>query len=600
MAVLFSNNASTTLSAGVGNSATSITVADGSVFPAISGSDYFYVTLEVDSDSDLKEIVKCTARSGNTLTIVRAQDGTSARTFSTADKCELRLTAAGLNDVATQADTDTTYSIGDGGLTQNNFTDALKTKLDGTEASADVTDTTNVTAAGALMDSEVTNLAQVKAFDSSDYATAAQADQTVSLTGAGTTTISGTYPNFTITGAGTTYTAGTGITLTGTEFQLTDTNAKLNASDYTAADVLTKIKTVDGSGSGLDADTLDGVQASGFISTSVTQPSNIAIRNVSPTVYLRDTDHNSAMLHCNSDIFYVLRGGDDTTTWTQVNGQWPLQINLTNNASTFGGDITAVTGNYSTSASQNTFTTPSGNIQLGPMNSAYAHIYTDRPSFYFNKELKVLGSSVYHSGNSGIAVKGNLDMASDSTTSARYVNLPRGGGITFYGNGSVSHSITSRNSSGTVTDDLFMQSYGGIFLGLDSNNNNSSSADFKIVTNGNSTARLTFSGENYGLTVSGNVTAYSDARLKENVELIPDALEKVRRLRGVTFTRNDHKDTERRHVGVIAQEVEAVLPEAVWDGEDGIKNVAYGNMVGLLIEAVKELKAEVEELKGNA
>ncbi|MBT8449413.1 MAG: hypothetical protein KJO69_06965 [Gammaproteobacteria bacterium] len=136
MSVLFSNNASTTLSAGVGDSATSITVADGSVFPAISGSDYVYLTLEVDSDPDLKEIVKCTARSGNTLTIVRAQDGTSARTFSTADKCELRLTAAGLNDVATQADTDTTYSVGDGGLTQNNFTDALKTKLDGIEASA--------------------------------------------------------------------------------------------------------------------------------------------------------------------------------------------------------------------------------------------------------------------------------------------------------------------------------------------------------------------------------------------------------------------------------------------------------------------------------
>jgi len=519
-------------------------------------------------------------------------------------------------------------------------TAAQGTKVDGIEAGADVTDTTNVTAAGALMDSEVTNLAQVKAFDSADYATAAQGtkvdgieasadvtdttnvvaalsagtgislsnggvvgntspDQTVVLTGAGTTTISGTYPNFTITGAGTTYTAGTGLTLTGTEFQLTDTNAKLNASDYTAADVLTKIKTVDGSGSGLDADTLDGVEASGFITTSTAQPSQIAIRNGSPTIYLRDTDHNSAMLHCNSDIFYVLRGGDDTTTWTQVNGQWPLQINLTNNASTFGGDITAVTGNYSTSASQNTFTTPSGNIQLGPMNTSYAHIYTDRPSFYFNKELKVLGSSVYHSGNSGIAVKGNLDMASDSTTSTRYVNLPRGGGITFYGNGSVDHSITSRNSSGTATDDLFMQSYGGIFLGLDSNNNNSSSADFKIVTNGNSTARLTFSGENYGLNVSGNVTAYSDARLKENVELIPDALEKVRRLRGVTFTRNDHKDTERRHVGVIAQEVEAVLPEAVSDGEDGIKNVAYGNMVGLLIEAVKELKAEIDELKGG-
>ncbi len=71
-------------------------------------------------------------------------------------------------------DTNTTYSVGDGGLTEINFTSALNTKLSGIEAGADVTDTANVTAAGALMDSEVTNLAQVKSFDSSDYATAAQ------------------------------------------------------------------------------------------------------------------------------------------------------------------------------------------------------------------------------------------------------------------------------------------------------------------------------------------------------------------------------------------------------------------------------------------
>ena len=157
MSVLFSNSASTTLSAGVGDSATSITVADGSVFPAITGSDYFYLTLEVDSDPELKEIVKCTARSGNTLTIARGQDSTSARTFSTADKAQLRLTAAGLNDVATQADTDTTYSVQDGELSENNFTNADHTKLDGIEASAtaDQTDAEIRTAVEAATDSNV-------------------------------------------------------------------------------------------------------------------------------------------------------------------------------------------------------------------------------------------------------------------------------------------------------------------------------------------------------------------------------------------------------------------------------------------------------------
>ena len=136
MAVVFSNNAATTLAASVTSSATSITVQDGSVFPTLNGSDYTYITLE-DLSGDT-EIVKLTARSGNTLTVVRAQDGTSARAFSNASKCELRLTAALLNEVAAQADTDTntTYSVQDGELSENNFTDADHSKLDGIATSA--------------------------------------------------------------------------------------------------------------------------------------------------------------------------------------------------------------------------------------------------------------------------------------------------------------------------------------------------------------------------------------------------------------------------------------------------------------------------------
>lgn len=101
------------------------------------------------------------------------------------------------------------------------------------------------------------------------------------------------------------------------------------------------------------------------------------------------------------------------------------------------------------------------------------------------------------------------------------------------------------------------------------------------------------------MTAAGNVTAYSDIRLKENIEVIPNALEKVKQIRGVTFTRNDQDDKELRHTGVIAQEVEKVLPEVISEDNLGIKNVAYGNMVGLLIEAVKELKQEVDDLKAQ-
>ena len=110
MPVQLKNNATTTLSAAVTTTATSITVADGSVFPTLSGSNYTYATLEDNSSN--REIVKVTAISTNTLTVVRAQDNTTARAFSSGDKCELRINAALLNDIAEQADTGTTVIAG--------------------------------------------------------------------------------------------------------------------------------------------------------------------------------------------------------------------------------------------------------------------------------------------------------------------------------------------------------------------------------------------------------------------------------------------------------------------------------------------------------
>jgi hypothetical protein len=99
------------------------------------------------------------------------------------------------------------------------------------------------------------------------------------------------------------------------------------------------------------------------------------------------------------------------------------------------------------------------------------------------------------------------------------------------------------------------------------------------------------------MTVAGNVTAYSDIRLKENIRIIDNAIEKVKGIRGVYFTRNDQEDKVKVHTGVIAQEVELVLPEVVSEDNEGKKNVAYGNMVGLLIEAIKEQQLQIEELK---
>jgi hypothetical protein len=98
------------------------------------------------------------------------------------------------------------------------------------------------------------------------------------------------------------------------------------------------------------------------------------------------------------------------------------------------------------------------------------------------------------------------------------------------------------------------------------------------------------------IVAAGNVTAYSDIRIKANVETIPNALDKLDQIRGVTYTRTDLDDKDHRYAGVIAQEIEAVLPEAVRD-LGNIKAVDYNATIALLIEAVKELSLKVKTLE---
>ena len=104
---------------------------------------------------------------------------------------------------------------------------------------------------------------------------------------------------------------------------------------------------------------------------------------------------------------------------------------------------------------------------------------------------------------------------------------------------------------------------------------------FKLCVNGDIYAR-------------SDIIAFSDSRVKTNLQVIPDALEKVKSLNGYTFERLDMPE-KRRFAGVIAQEVRAVLPEVIHETNDGFYNVAYGNMISLLIEAIKELSGKVDK-----
>ena len=88
--------------------------------------------------------------------------------------------------------------------------------------------------------------------------------------------------------------------------------------------------------------------------------------------------------------------------------------------------------------------------------------------------------------------------------------------------------------------------------------------------------------------------------MKDNVTLIEEALHKVSQIRGVEFDWNDKQEIYTGHdTGIIAQDVQKVLPEVIEEREDGFLAVKYEKMIGLLVEAIKELKSELDELKSS-
>jgi hypothetical protein len=126
-------------------------------------------------------------------------------------------------------------------------------------------------------------------------------------------------------------------------------------------------------------------------------------------------------------------------------------------------------------------------------------------------------------------------------------------------------------------------------------------ADKNLIINSGSTGKIQFSSTNGNIVTVGDITAFgtvSDRNRKENIVKIENALDKVSQISGYTF---NYLGDDTPMTGVIAQELEEVLPEVVYETEmpDGTqsKAVRHGNIVGLLIESIKELKAEIEELK---
>lgn len=343
-------------------------------------------------------------------------------------------------------------------------------------------------------------------------------------------------------------------------FATTVTNqiaTKLDATAYTAADILAKLLTVDGIGSLLDADLLDGKQGSEYSLvghahawTEITdKPLTFA-----PSVH----DHNS--LYYQKSEFAL-----EATANTPVIRDASADVKARLFRSTYTSTNATIAAIYTTQNLLGTdFVRPSTPAQV---KSALAITPADigaLPAGAKAVDANLLdgidSSQFLRSDVADIKSAGNLTM-NDNV----YLNFGTGNDAEFFCNGT--HMYIDLNTG-----------IGNLYIRDDA------------------TTRFTFDDAGH-FTATGNITAYSDSRVKENIEVIPDALEKVLALSGYTFDRTDNPKLGRQ-TGVIAQEVLEVLPEAVQQQEDtGHYAVAYGNMVGLLIEAIKEQQVQIDELK---
>ena len=178
---------------------------------------------------------------------------------------------------------------------------------------------------------------------------------------------------------------------------------------------------------------------------------------------------------------------------------------------------------------------------------------------------------------SGISTIGNLQITPVGTGAT----VGSVGVLTYYGDGSKLSGISA-----------------GVGVNDDTTTNSTYYVGISTITTGTlsslvvSSTKLTFNPSTGNLVAGGTVTANSDRKLKTNIKTIDNALHKVLSLRGVEF---DRIDTGDHQIGVIAQEVEQIIPDVVYGEET--KSVAYANLVGLLIEAIKEQNKEIQELK---
>jgi hypothetical protein len=320
---------------------------------------------------------------------------------------------------------------------------------------------------------------------------------------------------------------------------------------------------------------LGNVSAGQFISTVTSGTAPLTVTSTTQVSNL-----NASLLAGKSAPAGDIVGTTDNQVLTNKTLTSPVISSIVNGA--FTSTIPSVNGTLVSTGSTGTVTSN----MIADLNIVNADVAVGAGITYGKLSLtnSIVNADIFT--NAGITY-GKLSL-SNSITNA---DIATGAGI------SVSKLSASTISGITLGSNLATLTFGTYLTGTSYNG----STAVTIATNATSanTTSTIVARDGSGDFTAGTITATdfnstSDINLKENVSTVENALETISALRGVSF---DWKETGRGSYGVIAQELEEVLPDLVKNGE--VKSVNYNGLIGVLIEAVKELKKEIEELKNT-